>query len=225
LGNVTRALIDAKLWDNTLVVFTTDNGGWPQHSGNNYPLRGGKVTYWEGGVRGVSFIQGKGVPANLAGTKSNALLHATDWLPTLVTVSGGKQGGTLPLDGYDQWAVITQGATNQRTEVLHNIDQVAGNAALRVGDWKILTGKQDYDGWYPAVGPPEIPTNTKNISLFNIANDPNERTDLSASNPAKVQELLARLDYYKAAAKAPFNPPADPDALPIRNGGVWGPWQ
>merc|ERR1712021_242451 len=86
---------DAGLWNDTVLVFTTDNGG-PLGSANNFPLRGHKATAWEGGIRGVGFVRGvhrRDDPAwNAwtvpAGTTNNALMHSTDWLPTLSSIAG-----------------------------------------------------------------------------------------------------------------------------------------
>lgn len=64
ISNVTRAFQNAGLWDNTLLIFTTDNGGIPTKGGNNWPLRGGKFTLWEGGVRGTGFIYSDLIPTN-----------------------------------------------------------------------------------------------------------------------------------------------------------------
>eukprot|EP01065_Artemidia_motanka_P007369 TRINITY_DN1365_c0_g1_i1.p1 TRINITY_DN1365_c0_g1~~TRINITY_DN1365_c0_g1_i1.p1 ORF type:complete len:628 (+),score=148.49 TRINITY_DN1365_c0_g1_i1:51-1934(+) len=121
VANVTESFKSAGLWDNTLMVFTTDNGGieW----GNNYPLRGMKVHTWEGGIRGTAFVRGTAsdlarVPA---GVTVNQLMHSTDWLPTLCHVAGASTDGTLPLDGYNQWDVIAQGAATTRTMIIHNL--------------------------------------------------------------------------------------------------------
>ena len=72
-------------------------------SGNNWPLRGGKVTLWEGGVRGVGWVSGPFLPRS--GVSSMDLLHVSDWYPTLVRMAGGTAQG-LNVDGHDAWDTL-----------------------------------------------------------------------------------------------------------------------
>jgi arylsulfatase B len=130
IANVTRALQEHGLWDNTLVVLTTDNGGPTavcavQGSSNKPPRRGGKCTVWEGGTTGDALVSGPvwtrlltAVPSNGANSRQRQnhershnsmpgqkvyphLFHAVDWLPTLAALTGAKPQGK-PLDGVNQ---------------------------------------------------------------------------------------------------------------------------
>ena len=74
------------LWDNTLLIVSTDNGGIPEAGGYNWPLRGHKGSLWEGGVRGVGFVHGKMLQKT--GIKCKELFHVTDWYPTLLYLAG-----------------------------------------------------------------------------------------------------------------------------------------
>jgi arylsulfatase A-like enzyme len=91
VARVEAAYVRAGIWNNTLLVFTTDNGG-PSGSANNFPLRGHKATAWEGGVHGVAFVRGYGIPA---GTTTKELMHSTDWLPTLAGLAGALLASRL----------------------------------------------------------------------------------------------------------------------------------
>mmetsp|Transcript_50791 Transcript_50791/g.99557 ORF Transcript_50791/g.99557 Transcript_50791/m.99557 type:complete len:546 (-) Transcript_50791:14-1651(-) len=143
IGNVTEALRKNGMLDDTLIVFTTDNGGPAQgfndNMASNWPLRGMKRTLWQGGVRGVSFVTGAGLKKT--GYISQGLMHVADWFPSLLTAaSQGLPGSTSGQkdqemdwrkvvnlqgeppwqagDGEDLWKMISEGAPSPRSEVL-----------------------------------------------------------------------------------------------------------
>ena len=76
----------SRLWNDTVVIFSSDNGGDPFFRGFNYPLRGYKKTLWEGGVRASAFVHGQMLKRR--GVISHDLIHATDWYPTLINLAG-----------------------------------------------------------------------------------------------------------------------------------------
>lgn len=133
-------------WENTLLVFTTDNGGAVSQAGSNHPLRGTKGTLFEGGTHGVGFVGG-GV-LKRSGISSTQLMHITDWYPTLLSAAGN----TLPvrgLDGVDQWEVITNGENSTRTEMVYNMKMLPPQGAIRIGPYKLMyANKFNKDGWY-----------------------------------------------------------------------------
>ncbi|KAF7651656.1 hypothetical protein LDENG_00107590 [Lucifuga dentata] len=285
--NVTYALRKYGYYRNSVIIFSTDNGAQPFTGGSNWPLRGRKGTYWEGGVRGVAFVHSPLLKRRRRVSKD--LLHITDWFPTLVGLAGGNIRQSKGLDGFDVWDTISEGKESPRQEILHNIDplhrapaptsswgsrdQVPGikqgvsvktkrvpsltskklkkkssqpvwdtsvQAAIRVGDWKLLTGDPGHGDWVPPQVLPTLPgrwwnlerpfpsfyktITHKDVWLFNITADPYERWDLADQRPDVVQRLLARLAYYNQTAVPVYFPPDDPQADPNRHGGAWVPW-
>jgi len=244
VANLTSALKAKGLWDNTILVFSTDNGGQILAGGSNYPLRGWKGSLWDGGMHGVGFVAGGALKAS--GIVNKELIHVSDWYPTLVNLAKGSFNGTKPLDGFDQWDTISQSKPSPRKVLLHNIDilykkkgvpmfndtfDTSVRAAIRVGDMKLITGDPGNSSWIPPPHDtltfvPEVhdPAD-KNVWLFNITADPNEHIDLSASMTDLVKSMLGELDRLNATAIPPRFPPMDKRSNPALHGNVWGPWE
>ncbi|GFS27251.1 arylsulfatase B [Elysia marginata] len=246
VANLTQALRDNGLWDNTLLVFSTDNGGTIYYGGNNYPLRGWKFSLWEGGIRGIGFVSGGKNISMDRGVVHKQLMHVSDWFPTLVGVAGGSLNGTKPLDGVDQWKSISTGVQTPRKWLLHNIDSLYKKkgrklfphtfdtrirAAIRVGNYKLITGDPGNGSWIP---PPEMKSALakvdtekakNNLWLFNVVDDPEEKYDLSKNQPEIVRKILDLLAKVNSTAVPAFFPPSDPQSNPELHGGVWGPWE
>ena len=156
VGKIYKALQDAGILDNTIIVFTTDNGGpangFDFNYASNFPLRGVKAHLWEGGVRGVGFVNSKLIKE--PGRVSKELFHITDWLPTFYELAGGNSS-LLQVDGYSVWNSLSNNKPSPREEILLNIDPLVWkNAALRVGKYKVIRGekKDEWSGW---LAPPE----------------------------------------------------------------------
>ncbi|XP_029930946.1 arylsulfatase I-like [Myripristis murdjan] len=140
--NVTYALRKFGYYRNSVIIYSTDNGAQPFTGGSNWPLRGRKGTYWEGGVRGVAFVHSPLLRRRRR--VSNALLHITDWFPTLVNLAGGNVSQSQGLDGFDVWPAISEGKESPRHEILHNIDPLHKPAAPMKAwaDHKTAPGKK-----------------------------------------------------------------------------------
>lgn len=122
--HIVKALKSAKLWDNTVLIFSSDNGAYPNYGGNNYPLRGTKHSVWEGGVRVRTFLTGRDIERGEYG----GLFHSVDWTPTILAMADGNAAKKLSgLDGINQWEALKQNEDsfeNQpRKSFIYNYDK------------------------------------------------------------------------------------------------------
>lgn len=209
IGQIMAALDERGLRQNTLIIFSSDNGGpSPGRVTMNTPLRAGKGTIYEGGMRVCAFASWPGRIA--AGTTIKEPLHAVDWYPTLLKLAGAKTEQTLPLDGLDIAPVLTQGAKSPHDAILL-MGTVTGRAAVRMGDWKLLLNASDADAEEAAEGA-EKSDAQRGVELYNLGEDISESKNLAATQPAKVKELRERLDALLKNAVPPGNPNAKPAA-------------
>lgn len=194
IGQIAAALKEKGLFENTLLVFSSDNGGpSPGRVTSNGPLRAGKGTIYEGGIRVCAFAVWPGKIA--AGQRVKEPLHIVDWYPTLLKLGGASLEQKLPLDGRDIWPVLTQNAKSPHAELLLP-GMAPGVAALRVGDWKLL-----------AKGGAGAGESGSNIELYNLATDIGETKNLAAEQPAKTKELQEKLAAHLRSA-VPSGAPA-----------------
>jgi len=115
------------LWENTLFVVSSDNGAPINEGASNFPLRGSKATLWEGGIKATAWVTGGALPEHRRGRSMDALMHISDWFPSLCSLAGVdyEAEGIQPLDGVDQIDNIVSGETDiywPRDTLVHNID-------------------------------------------------------------------------------------------------------
>jgi arylsulfatase len=191
VGSVMKYLKDNNLEQNTVVVFTTDNGAenftWPD--GGQTPFAGGKGTALEGGFRVPCIARWPGkIPA---GKVENGIMSGLDWFPTFVAWAGnpniveelkkGKQVGDrtykVHLDGYDQTTMLTGKGPSNRHEIFYLTETTL--AAVRVDDYKYRFTDQP-NGWLGGTVKMDWPI------LVNLRLDPFERTGLPKSDTGSL---------------------------------------
>ena len=198
IGQITAALDERGLRTNTLILFSSDNGGpGPNRTTMNTPLRAGKGTIYEGGMRVCAFAAWPGVIPG--GTTNREPMHAVDWYPTLLKLAGAPLKQKLPIDGLDYWPVLTQGAKSPHDAIL-----LVGNqplrTAIRMGDWKLLLNANERNAEEVTN---DTATDTGKVELYNLADDISETKDLANAEPERVKSMRTRLDQFLKGAVTP----------------------
>ncbi len=212
VGQIVEAVETAGVRKNTLFIFSSDNGGpQPGNVTDNGKYRAGKGTLYEGGVRVTAFATWDG--RLKAGSTITEPLHMVDWFPTLVKLCGAKAEQKLALDGLDAWPTLTQGKPSPHDAILLNTTPNVG--ALRAGDWKLVVrnGNDDPDGGVAKNA------GAKTVELFNLKDDPYEKTNLAEKQPEKLKELQAKLAAFAKQAVPPKTKPKPKDFVTPK---VWG---
>jgi len=193
VGRLVAALEKKGVRDNTLIFFTTDNGGVnkskPMAPGgkpaskppaSNGELRDGKSSLYEGGVRLPAIVNW---PANLQPAVVNEPLHHVDIMPTLLAIAGAKGSANHPFDGKDIWATLAAGKPSPHEDILINVELFRG--AIRKGDWKLVKHAL-------------LPGSTE---LFDLSTDIGETKNVALMHPEIVADLTARLVAYAQEQK------------------------
>jgi arylsulfatase A-like enzyme len=189
-GQILKTLKDLKLDDNTLVIFTSDNGSTGRHGGSNAPLRGRKGQTLEGGQRVPCVMRWPGkIPA---GKTCDELTSTIDILPTFAKLAGGAAPKDRIIDGRDIMPLMSgkkDAKSPHEAFYFYQMDQLQ---AVRSGNWKLELGLESRKrNW----GKPEGKTTMK---LFNLKADIHEDKDVSKENPEIVKRLLALADKARA---------------------------
>ena len=186
VGQVLDVLDSEGLAKDTLVLFLSDNGGALAQGSDNSPLRAGKGTAYEGGIRVPAAIRFPGRVA--AGAKSQQVLAVTDLFPTLLGAVGGTPQGKKPLDGLNLWPQLSGATVLAREPLFFGVksnERADFRYAALHGEWKLIRTVEQ-----GKAGAAEY--------LFHLASDPAEAKDVRDANPAKARELSAALDQWLA---------------------------
>jgi len=197
VGRINTALEEVGIADNTLVVFTNDNGG-PGYIGLpdiNKPFRGWKISQFEGGIRVPLMMKW---PARISpGTVSEEPVAHIDVMPTLAAAAEAPEPEGVIIDGENLLPLAT-GAGLEAWDRDTLFWQSGHYRVVRHKDWKLQVTARPDKRW-----------------LFNLAEDPTEQINLAESKPEKVTELMALLDAHAAAARPALNPAVLESAITI----------
>jgi arylsulfatase len=188
VGEVLGALRKHGLEENTLVLFSSDNGPWYQGSPGR--LRGRKGMTWEGGVR-VPFLARW--PGRVrAGIAPSGVASAMDMVPTVARLCGADLP-SKPLDGIDIWPILSEGRNELEREALLYFDHIWAQCA-RWRQWKLHFARYSGIRWSPEPPGGRINLPLANPELYNVVEDPDESYDVAPENPRIVKEILARVE-------------------------------
>jgi hypothetical protein len=201
VGQIMEALDEQGLAEDTLLIFTSDNGPWlnfGNHAGSARPLREGKGTAFEGGPRVPAVWRWPG--RIQPGSVSSAMASTLDVLPTVAAITGASLPA-LPIDGVDILPLLTgeEGANPREQFLFYYEGQLRG---IREGRWKRVYEHRtrSYVGVEPGMdglpGPYSFPTVPD--ALYDLENDAGETTDVSVEHP----DVVARLDALAEEARA-----------------------
>lgn len=184
IGRILGALDNQGMGRDTIVLFFSDNGGNLGQGGNNEPLRGGKRTTFEGGLRVPAVMRW---PARLkAGGRSNQLISVLDVFPTLAAAAAVTPRNQLPLDGRNLWPVIEGGKTEARENLFFGTGSgSAFSYAVYQREWKLVRV-------ISRKGQPHI------NHLFRVEEDLGEQHDLAGKYPGVVRDLAGRIDRWRS---------------------------
>lgn len=188
VGRIVEKLRQEGLTDNTIIVFSSDNGGagYIDIPDVNKPYRGWKLTLFEGGIKVPMFVKW---PARIKpGTRIAAPVAHIDVMPTLASAAGAAMPKGVEIDGRDMMPAATgSGRITRPNDAL--FWQSGYNQVVRAGDWKLLVDGKQQKSW-----------------LFNLKTDPTERTNLAGSNGGKVTALKALLAAHQRGRNPPLYP-------------------
>jgi len=198
LGNLVDKIDELGLSDNTIIIFTSDNGGHGRIT-SNYPLRGNKGNFYEGGIRVAQLIKWPGVTE--PGSKCSVPVTSTDFYPTMLDMAGLPPRPQQHMDGLSLTPLLEGNGELQREALYWHfpnyINSHPGRATpcgvIRQHDWKLIETFE-----------------TGRLELYNLASDMKEERDLSEENPAKAKELHDMLIAWRKSAKVQM-PEPNPD--------------
>ncbi|MDE0003401.1 MAG: arylsulfatase [Rhodospirillaceae bacterium] len=199
IDGVLAAVADRPDSDNTLIVFVSDNGGELRAGSVNAPLRGNKMSLYEGGIRVPALLYW---PSRLEGGQAmDGMTTVYDWIPTLLSLAGRPGVAGSDPDGVDLWPAIKGLAEPQRDQpiVFTSATPAGPQIAVIEDDWKLIRSLRPL---------PNTPGEFS-VELFNILDDPSESSDLAAGEPERTARLVAYIDTIRIAPILGGTPPPE----------------
>lgn len=185
IGRVLDVLERLGLSDNTLVVFSSDNGAGKGRGGSNGPLRGWKHSLYEGGIRVPLIVRWPGqVPEGRVDEQS--VLNICDLVPTFARLAGASMPAGYESDGEDIRAALTGGDFERNKPQFWHYPGHEPSLAARIGDWKLLTDKEG-----------------RSRELYHLGKDVAETSNLAAERPELVESLEASLRAWHRQLPGP----------------------
>jgi arylsulfatase A-like enzyme len=205
VGRVMRALGDERLIENTLVLFTADNGATrepraglnqkPPTAGNNAPFRGYKFSAFDGGMHVPMLMSWPGTIPK--GQVRRQIGNHVDLLPTICTAAGAPVPTDRTMDGFNALPTAASAARSAHDAIFWSSD---GQLAVRRGSWKLVKNGKTFDG--TPQGPKPLAGDDA-LFLSNVDQDPGESKNLRHQNPAMVDELLTLAEKWLEDVKRP----------------------
>jgi len=191
VGEILKKLEEKKILENTLIIFSSDNGPWlvmEDHGGSSGVLREGKQFTFDGGMRVPTVAMWKAkIPA---GQVYKDLAVMMDWFPTISAIVGASLPKDRAYDGEDISAVLMGKGKRKGDQFLFfNMDRDYTLQGFRWGDWKV---KLPYDGFRGSRGMKAVAPH--GMLLFNLKNDPSENINLAVKQPEQLQKMLEEME-------------------------------
>ena len=202
VGEIKKKLESLGLDDNTVILFTSDNGPWRArgtHGGSSFPLRGAKASTWEGGVRVPAVMWGN--VGLKSGVDVDQVCKTMDVIPTFLSMAGIDLPEALNIDGQDLSPLVVSGFAGEEISEIYYYYYYTHLQAVRIREWKLVLPRDQAPPWLPnnmmSRYRREDMEPVRDLELYNLNEDIAERRDVAENHPEKVKELLAVIEQAR----------------------------
>jgi arylsulfatase A-like enzyme len=182
VGKIVKSIDDLKMSNNTVIIFTSDNGG--ERYSNNGIYKGAKMSLWEGGIREPAFVRWTGkIKEN---SKTDQVITTMDWTATILSLAEAKPDLKFPLDGFDITPIMLGKKKEVDRTLYWRIFQRNQHKAMRDGKWKYMQDEK------------------RNEYLFDLSNDPKEQNNLKDQQPDIFTKLKNKYSEWEKTMLEPI---------------------